>query len=119
MHCWYRLSPSATPRARLGRHVPIPQARSLPAHHCTRSATRASRHGALPPARLRDRPALHPPRTPGGPPVPHPVAVHRTQTLSAARDLLIRQSAGSIFAVIGLAIAQHIFYLIANYLFVR
>ncbi|GIL58553.1 hypothetical protein Vafri_13495 [Volvox africanus] len=40
------------------------------------------------------------------------------QTLSAARDLLLDQRPGPVFAMIGLAIAMHLAYLLGNYLVV-
>ncbi|GLC41291.1 hypothetical protein PLESTB_001078700 [Pleodorina starrii] len=40
------------------------------------------------------------------------------QTLSAARDLLLAQRPGPVFAMIGLAVAMHVAYLVANYLIV-
>ncbi|KAG2499733.1 hypothetical protein HYH03_002666 [Edaphochlamys debaryana] len=40
------------------------------------------------------------------------------QTLSSARNTLIAQSAGAVFAMIGLAIAQHLCYLLVNHIIV-
>ncbi|KXZ49470.1 hypothetical protein GPECTOR_21g696 [Gonium pectorale] len=40
------------------------------------------------------------------------------QTLSAARDTLLEQRAGPVFAMIGLAIAMHLAYLLGNYVVV-
>lgn len=40
------------------------------------------------------------------------------QTLSAARNTLLAQSPGPVFAMMGLALGQHVAYLIFNYLVV-
>ncbi len=40
------------------------------------------------------------------------------QTLSAARNTLLAQSPGPVFAMMGLALGQHVAYLIFNYLIV-